>query len=127
MSFMYTSKELHHLEKLLEKKLFDLKSAEQSAKEPPSEFSELTLTQHILKFVQYLVNKELVELSTPSHLAFDYTQSINGVGRVLENRDTSTICENCRQKNPSHTHCVHRVMSSIDHFAGEYRDQSDEV
>lgn len=116
MSFTYSSKELQELEKMLEKKLFDLKVAQSSAKSPPSAFDELSLTTNILKFVQYLVNRELSNMgfwrqSPLSDPPFSYGANsypnISSIDSVVTT--TSTICENCRQKNPTHTHCVHRM------------------
>jgi hypothetical protein len=126
MSFTYSTKELQNLEQMLEKKLFDLKVAQQGAKTPPGEFDELSLTTNILKFVQYLVNRELSELghwrknplsplSDPPY-TYGYGSVTSTGGAVMPNvssvSDTSTICENCRQLNPTHTHCVHKVVSA---------------
>jgi hypothetical protein len=122
MSFTYSTKELQLLEQMLEKKLFDLKVAQASAKTPPGEFDELSLTTNILKFVQYLVNKELSNmgfwrsppLSDPPY-TYGYGSVTSTGGAIMPSvasvSDTSTICENCRQKNPSHTHCVHKAVS----------------
>lgn len=120
MSFTYSTKELQILEQMLEKKLFDLKAAQASAKSPPGEFDELSLTTNILKFVQYLVNRELSSmgfwrqspLSDPPY-TYGYgsvTPSVSSV--TLGTLETSTICENCRAKNPTHTHCVHKAVSA---------------
>jgi hypothetical protein len=120
MSFTYSTKELQNLEQMLEKKLFDLKVAQQGAKTPPGEFDELSLTTNILKFVQYLVNRELSQmgfwrqspLSDPPY-TYGYGSVTSTGGAVMPSvSDTSTICENCRQLNPTHTHCVHKVVSA---------------
>ena len=130
---MYTTKELQHLEKILEKKLFDLEIAEQNAKTPTNEMSELSLTKNILKFVQYLVIKEMSQFgflkpTDPSSGVgvgsglldsfYDYGYGTGGSVPMPNtssfNIDTSTICENCRMKNPQQTHCVHRCISACD-------------
>jgi hypothetical protein len=126
MSFTYSTKELQELEKMLEMKLFSLKAAQQSASAPPGELDELSLTTNILKFVQYLVNREMTDMgfwrqsplaATPYTFGYGSYPNVSSISVSLA--DTSTICENCRMKNPSNTHCVHKVT------CGDVQDYGD--
>ena len=123
MSFTYSTKELQELEKMLELKLFSIRVGQANKTLTDDQLFEINLTTNILKFVQYLVNKELTDLGhwrapamTDPPLAYTYGSYPNTLPPVIMAPPgvvvTSTICENCRQKNPTHTHCVHSCVGS---------------
>lgn len=124
MSFTYSTKELTELEKMLELKLFSLKVAQANKSLTDDQTFEMNLTTNILKFVQYLVNRELTNMGfwrspamsdpTFSGYGYGYGSYPNTVPSAVPSMpsvsiDSATICENCRMKNPSNTHCVHKV------------------
>lgn len=116
MSSMYTPDDADRLEQLLEKKLFSLAALRQKPGKTIEELEELELTIQILKFVQHLAQKEGREIRyrqlMPS--APDYFHQSVSTNAVSIDTSVSTICTNCKQKNPSATHCVHNMYSALD-------------
>lgn len=124
-NFSISRTDLEQLQKLLECKLTQLQELQQKNKNTDS---DVNLTEGILKFVQFLVNKEISLASnyyTPTTVTPYYRVVPQTATPIYNNTSTTsssdssvgkpmTICSNCWAKNPSHTHCTHMLSSAID-------------
>jgi len=88
----------------------------------PDQYSEANLSRAVLKFVQYLVEKETfwARLNDRSYYTPDpYIGSYNlapqqpAYSISVSNNTSPTICDACKQKSPTATHCVHKVVMPL--------------
>ena len=92
-----TLDQLKLLHTLLESKLTQLAEIQHNTR---CTDQDVTLTEAILTFVKYLVDREVASITyyTPGYIPSSSAKP-------------STICTNCWSKNQNHTHCTHMVVS----------------
>lgn len=107
-----TRQQLERLHKLLQAKLQKLAAA-------PVQDSDSELSTEILKFVDFLVGRQIsiAEQETlytganHQHSAAAPKYWSTHTGTVMPYGKPSTICDNCWQKsNGTHTHCTHNML-----------------
>lgn len=97
--------ELQNLENMLKLKLEKLKQ------HTPTEDS--VLSESILKFIQSLVKAKITVRMQPHYsVASPYLANSVNSAPVQHTYSYSTICTNCKAKNPTHTHCAHAFLAS---------------
>jgi hypothetical protein len=87
---------------------------------PLEQYSETNLSRAILKFIQHLMDQEQQKIDNQSYYAADpYIRSYNlapqqpAYGISVSNNTSPTICDVCKQKSPTSTHCVHKVVMPL--------------
>lgn len=114
----YTKQDLEMLENWIQKKLVSMDTTNNTT--PSYEYSEVNLSRAILKFVQHLVQQERNKISyytpyTPDPYVPGYNLGVTSpsYSTYTVSDNTKTICDQCQAKNPSATHCVHKVTAPL--------------
>lgn len=113
----YTTKDLELLKSWITMKLDSMPKCTS----PLEQYSETNLSRAILKFIQHLMDKEQQKIYNQSHYSDPYigsynltpnSPSYNTVTWTSANNGVA-ICDQCKQYNPSATHCIHRAGTKV--------------
>lgn len=102
-----TLQELSLLKSFLEIKINKLNESKDSA--DPNSYSELNLSKLMLKYIQSQVQQDAdacvryTQVNSSPNNYYNYYTS-----EVIPAVDcTKKICQKCKEKNPTHSHCIH--------------------
>ena len=117
----HTLSELADLELRLKMKLAKLAAAGQQTSE------DAVLTQGILKFVLFLVQKTSRNLRDSDYILSGVSCGPVAAPSVATSATPHTICFNCQLKSPGATHCVHAVVCEVESRRAAFEEALEEA